>query len=68
MFDAVLELIFGLILIGSVAVPFIAGLNADQFGTGGAAILGVIGLIGLLLVVWSFVKGARKGGKGLFGE
>ncbi len=64
MFDAVFELVMGLILIGSVAVPFIAGLNAASFGVGGAAILGMVGTIGLLLVVWSFIKGARsaKGG------
>ncbi len=65
MFDAVLELVFGLILIGSVAVPFIAGLNAASFGVGGAAILGVIGIIGLLMIIRAFVSGAKKGG-GMF--
>jgi len=59
MFEAVLGLFMGLILMGAV-VTFVATQNADAYGTGGAAILGFLGLIGLLLVVRGFIQSMMK--------
>jgi len=55
MFEAVLGLFMGLILMGAV-VTFVATQNGAQYGVGGAAILGFLGLIGLLLVVRGFIR------------
>jgi hypothetical protein len=62
MFNAVFELVMGLFLLGSVAIPLIAGFNAYTFGAGGPAILGMVGTIGLLLIVFGFIQQMRKGG------
>lgn len=59
MFEAVLGLFMGLILMGAV-VTFVATQNAEGYGTGGAAILGFLGLIGLLLVVRGFISAMMK--------
>ena len=65
MFGTVLDLLMGLILMG-VVVGVVATQNATSYGVGGAAILGIIGIIGLLLVVSNFVTGMRSGSKKIF--
>jgi hypothetical protein len=59
MFEGVLFLVMGLIM-SSLVVTFVATQNAADYGTGGAAILGFLGILCLLMVVRGFVKTMMK--------
>ena len=66
MMDTILTLIFGIILITGVLAPFIAGVNTDLLPEWSVPLLAFCVGIGILLVIWSFIKGFRgDGGKGI---
>lgn len=65
MFDAVLSLVMGIILIGGFLAAFIANLNTDNLDDSAVMLLGFTVTIGLILLVYGFVKMMRKGTGGL---
>ncbi|MCJ7805220.1 hypothetical protein MUP46_01070 [Patescibacteria group bacterium] len=60
--DAILELVVGLVLICGFLAGFIATVNTDLLPTWATPLLALVVGLGVLLVIWAFIKAMRKGG------
>jgi len=60
MFDGIITLVVGIILVAGFLAPFIASLNTEYLSPTDTALLGFVVTIALILIIWGAIKALRS--------
>ena len=59
MFDAIITLVIGIILVAGFLAPFLASVNTAYLSTTDVTLLGFVVTIALILIIWGAIKAMR---------